>query len=395
MEDIHKTREQLINELVEMRQRITALEALEPHHKATEKALLQSKEFSSSLLNFSPHPVIIINPDTSVKYVNPALEKLTGFSSTELIGKKPPYPWWAEEVVGQTARGFGEVMAGKKRKREELFKKKNGELFWAEITPAPVIHDGKLRYYLGNWFDITERKQAAEQLIRTNEQLRNLSTHLRSAREEERECIAREIHDELGQALTVLKMDISWLDKRLAKAPKLLREKIELMSTLLDTTLQIVRRISTELRPMLLEDLGLAAAIEWQTEEFQKRMGIRCKVSFSPENIILDRDCSVAVFRIFQEALTNICRHANATRVVVSLKARANEIVLTVSDNGKGITQEQLRDCKALGLIGMRERAYSLGGEVKINGVQDEGTTVTIRIPISKGEENNAENSHR
>jgi len=192
------------------------------------------------------------------------------------------------------------------------------------------------------------------------------------------------MHDELGQSLTALKMDLALLGHKLPKNQRSLINKMKSMSKLVDTTLQTVKRISTELRPGLLDDLGLAAAIEWQAEEFQDRTGVKCEVTLDPPDIILDQDCSTAIFRIFQETLTNIARHAHATRVKVGLKARSGKIELRVKDNGIGITEEQIGNPKSFGLIGMQERASFLGGVVEIREVQGKGTTVTAKIPLSK-----------
>jgi len=252
----------------------------------------------------------------------------------------------------------------------------------------------------------TSHRRTEEELKNSHEQLRNLSIHLQSVREEERTRIAREIHDQLGQALTALKIDFSWLNNRLPKNQKSLLEKIESMSKLVDMTIQMVRRISSELRPGILDDLGLAAAIEWQAEEFQDRTGIKCEIALEPEDIILDQDCSTTIFRIFQEAITNVVRHANATEVKISLEKEAGKLMLEVKDNGKGITEEQISDPKSFGLIGIRERAHFWGGEVVISGVRDKGPTVTVSIPlikrtgtsallIKKGEELYDKNNHR
>jgi signal transduction histidine kinase len=166
--------------------------------------------------------------------------------------------------------------------------------------------------------------------------------------------------------------------------PLSLLEEITSMSKLVDTTIQMVREISTELRPGVLDDLGLTAAIEWQAQEFQTRMGIRCSFTSSLENIILDKERSTVIFRIFQEALTNVVRHANATRINVSLKEEADNLILEVRDNGEGIKESEISNAKSLGLLGMRERAILLGGEIKISGTPRKGTKVTVRIPLDK-----------
>ena len=233
--------------------------------------------------------------------------------------------------------------------------------------------------------EIRERARAETELIRSQEQLRDLATHLQDIREEERIQIAREIHDELGQALTALKIDVHWLSRKLPKDQQLLFDKFKSMSKLIDTTVHTVRRISSELRPKLLDDLGLSAAIEWQANEFSQRTGIPCNFRSEPEDIILDKARSTAFFRIFQETLTNIARHAQASRVEIILKENSDYAELTVRDDGNGITAENISDPKALGITGMRERAHSLGGDLEIAGVSDQGTKVKVRIPLLGG----------
>ncbi len=242
--------------------------------------------------------------------------------------------------------------------------------------------EGRIGSVFGTAQDITESKQAEDQIRSSQEQLRSLSARLQATREEERTQIAREIHDELGQALTALKMDLSWMSKKLPRDQKPLHEKAKSMSQLLDATVKTVKRISTQLRPGLLDDLGLAAAIEWQAEEFQNRTGIKCHVTAIPEEITLDEKLSTALFRIFQETLTNVTRHSHATRVKVNLRQKATKIELRVEDNGKGITEKQISSPKSFGFIGMRERVYPWGGEVKIIGTSGKGTTVIVNIPL-------------
>jgi signal transduction histidine kinase len=225
-------------------------------------------------------------------------------------------------------------------------------------------------------------KRTAELKV-ANQSLRDLSVHLQSIREEERTKIARDIHDELGQTLTALKMELSWLAGKLPADQEAISEKVQNMINHIDMTIDSVQRIYTELRPTVLDNLGLVAAIEWQAKEFQERTGIKCEVSFNPENIIMDRDERTAVFRIFQEAMTNIARHAEASAVTIDLEETSDRVILTVKDNGKGITEEQILDPRAFGIIGMKERAYFLGGEVKISGIVNKGTAVILNIPAT------------
>jgi PAS domain S-box-containing protein len=236
--------------------------------------------------------------------------------------------------------------------------------------------------------DITERKQAEEKLEQSSEQLRALSARLQSAREEEGTRIAREIHDELGATLTSLRWDLESFDKVISESkdgPQLqtLRERIEAMLGLTETTISSVRRISSELRPSVLDDLGLAAAIEWQAQQFQARTGITCRCDCSLENLNLSREQSTAVFRIFQEALTNILRHAQATSVDITMQAEAGELVFAISDNGRGITEDEKSGSQSLGLLGMQERAQLIGAKLDVNSDAGKGTVVTVRVALS------------
>lgn len=239
-----------------------------------------------------------------------------------------------------------------------------------------------------------ERKRAEEELRRSREQLRALTAYLQSVREEERVKIAREIHDDLGQSLTALKMDLSWLKGRLSEE-RSLQQKAEAMMELIDSTIHTVRRIAAEARPAVLDNLGLAAAIEWQAQEFQNRTGIGCDIRRMLKDLELDQDISTTLFRIFQETLTNAARHAKATRVELSLEEKQSNLILEVKDNGRGITEEEVYGSNSLGILGMRERAFLLGGEVQIAGVPGQGTTVTVRIPLNRNQKGYDKSAHR
>ena len=227
-----------------------------------------------------------------------------------------------------------------------------------------------------------ERDRAEREIRDSREELRNLSAHLLSVREEERTRMAREIHDELGQALTALKMDLSWLNRRHLGEDAAFKNKLASMEEVIDQTIETVQKLSGELRPGILDDLGLAAAIEWQAEEFQKRTAIECQVALSPEAVTLNREQATTMFRIFQETLTNVIRHARATKVEVRLEEENGNIVLEVNDNGRGITQAELGDPKAFGLIGMRERVKYIHGEITIAGSPGKGTRITVTLPL-------------
>ena len=234
--------------------------------------------------------------------------------------------------------------------------------------------------------EIADRKRSEDEFRRSTDQLRELSARLQSVREEERTLIARVIHDELGQTLTGLKMDVAWLQRHLDRQQPALLEKTQAMSDLIDTTIQTVRRISSELRPGLLDDLGLVATIEWQLQEFQTRSGIQGKLISASEETTLDADGATAAFRIFQEILTNVARHAQATQVEVSLEESTAFLTLQVQDNGRGITESEIHSPKSIGLLGMQERARLRAGEVHFQGTPGQGTTVTVRLPLSTTE---------
>jgi signal transduction histidine kinase len=228
-----------------------------------------------------------------------------------------------------------------------------------------------------------ERVQAEMELKRSQELFRNLSTHLQVVREEERTRIARKIHDDMGQSLTALKIDLSWLNKRLADDQDRIREKLTSMVSLINETIETLHDLSEDLRPGILDDFGLSAAIEWQAEEFQKRTGMECMTNLPPKAFDLSKEKSTNLFRIVQESLTNVIRHANATKVQINLHEKNGILLLEVSDNGKGITEAAISNSKSFGLIGIKERVHSLGGEVHIVGAPDEGTHLTVKMPIS------------
>ena len=231
-----------------------------------------------------------------------------------------------------------------------------------------------------------EHKKAEKELKDSYEQLRKLSAYLQSVREEERANISREIHDELGQVLTALKIEVSMTANKLNSNSEFFRQTESIMKKI-DDTIRSVKRICSELRPTILDHFGLSAAIEWQVEEFENLTGIKGMASFEPREIILDQDLSTAVFRIFQESLTNVTRHASATEVRVNLKLKDGNIVLEVKDNGKGITKKQFSDPASFGIMGIKERVNFFGGDVKITGIKDKGTTLIVSIPLRKKEE--------
>jgi len=262
-------------------------------------------------------------------------------------------------------------------------KKKDGTIIYVDIVTHDINHKGQMRrLVLAN--NITERHAAEEKLKESYEAIRTLTGYLQNVREQERLNISREIHDELGQLLTVLKMDVSWLNKKIGGENSMVKEKLSEILNLVDTTVRSIRRIASELRPTLLDDLGLYAAMEWHLEEFERRSGIRRELVIPENELALSDSLKIGIFRIFQESLTNVARHSEAKNVNVSLLQKDNQLILTIRDNGIGFEEGPMATKKTLGLLGMKERSMMMGGVYNITSARGAGTTVTVIIPLSK-----------
>jgi len=229
-----------------------------------------------------------------------------------------------------------------------------------------------------------ELKRSNEELEKSRQKFRNLSAHLQDLREAERKYIAAELHDELGGLFTAIKMELSLMTSNTPGNQEKLRRAGESLVKLADTGIETVRRISMELRPEILDHLGLISAIQWYMSEFQKRARIRCKCLLSKEDIQMNKNRTTAVFRILQEAMTNVARHSEATKVTVEVKKDEDTMIMKIEDNGKGINEEKINDPFSFGLLGMQERTLYLGGELKISGTPNKGTRVMATIPISE-----------
>lgn len=359
------------------------------HYEGVMEDITARKQAEDALRKFahiveqSADTVIITDPDGIIEYVNPAFEQLSGFAREEAVGKTPGILKSGAHNAQFYEQLWRTIRSGGVFRSVFTNKKKDGELFYEEETITPVRDaQGRIAHFVSVGRDITGRVHAEDQLRRSREQLRSLAAHLQSVREEERSRVAREIHDELGQVLTGLKFDLAWLARGLPADSTALKEKTRGMLSLVDDTIHTVRRLLTELRPSVLDELGLAAAIEWQAQEFQTRTGIECRVSTELTELSLDGETSTAIFRICQESLTNAARHAEATRISVRLGAEEDHLILSVEDNGKGITEEEQTRTTSLGLLGMQERAFLLGGQLTIAGRPGGGTTVTLRMPL-------------
>ncbi|HLG39734.1 MAG TPA: HAMP domain-containing protein [Chitinophagaceae bacterium] len=228
-------------------------------------------------------------------------------------------------------------------------------------------------------------EQKIRETAEMNEKLRNLSAHLQNVQEEERKHIAREMHDELGQLLTGFKMDISWLNKTLANHNNpFVNEKLESMSAIVDDSVKFIRKLAAELRPSILDDLGLIAALEWQSQEFEKRYGIKVEFQSQLDQLDVSTVVATGLFRMYQESLTNVARHAEAKKVSANLEATKDKICFSISDDGKGFDMNTAGSAKTLGLLGMKERAVVIGGNLEINSEPGKGTTIVIEVPLDK-----------
>jgi len=348
--------------------------------RKAEENMKQSEQKYRLLFHSNPMPMWMLSlPDYKIIETNEATLRQYGYTREEFLALdvfklRPPED--EERLKQYTNRNFrGIHYAGIWRHQ-----KKDGTIIYVDITTYDTHYEGNaVRLVLA--IDVTEQHLAEEKLKQSYESIRELTDHLHTVREEERMHIAREIHDELGQLLTVLKMDVAWLNKRLSPEPGPVKEKITDLLLLIDTTVKTVRRIASELRPSLLDDLGLIAAMEWHFEEFQKRSGIEGSSQLPDQEIPLPDSLKIGLFRIFQESLTNVARHSGAKNVAVELLKNENRLILTIRDDGIGFdTGESKR--KTLGLVGMRERAEVMGGEYCIEGEPGRGTTVRVSVPL-------------
>ncbi len=351
--------------------------------RKVEKALRESEEKYRDLYDHAPDMYHSINGEGIIIDCNETEARMLGYPKEEIIGR-PVTDFWTKDSKSLHEQDFPIIKSEiKEREFEREFVRRDGSTFIASLHVFTETDKNNMFVKTKTIaHDITESKSLENELKNSREELRSLSAHLQSVREEERRCIASEIHDELGQVLTTLKLDLSWLKTRLAKESNQLSTSVQSMSDLVDKTIESVQRISSELRPGVLDHLGLSDAIEWLAGEVCGRKGLQYDIIIEPEDIELDQNRAIAIFRIFQEALTNIVRHSQANMVEVHLIKGRSVLTLEVRDNGIGISVEKLSDHNSYGLIGIRERARYLGGDARIEGTTGSGTTVVVNIPL-------------
>ena len=350
--------------------------------KKAEEELRLSEQKYRIIFENNPLPMFMLEyPKRNFVAVNNAFIEKFGYSQAELGTmnmrqlRRPEEVYKSDEVE--------RVLAENKQIRERMFlrKKDGGDLLF-DVQASEIIFEGKT-VYLASTRDITELAKAEEALLQTNKQLRELTIHLQDIREEERKHISREIHDELGQHLTALKLDLSWIAKKMTTQEEAIVTKIKSSLDVINGTIQTVRRLATELRPAMLDELGLAEACKWQTNEFSKRTGIEVDFETNVDEYVFPPDISISFFRILQESLTNIARHAEAGHVECKLRLADRFLLLQICDNGKGFHPDNGGDKKPLGLLGIKERVEMLHGEYHLSSEPMKGTKLTVSVPLN------------
>ena len=347
-----------------------------------------------AIVRASSEAIITLDEAQRIVIFNPMAERIFGCSAMDAIGGTldrfipERYREMHRKHVDQFgATGVSERQMGRQRVLAGL--RANGEEFPMEASISQISDgDGQRKFYTVMLRDVTERVKAESELMTSRQELRELSANLQNAREDEKTRIARELHDDLGQQLTALKMDISSVQQVLAVqvgVPPAVLTQLQGMRRIIDTTVGSVRRIAADLRPVMLDDLGLLPAIEWLLNDFTTRYSIEVVRRIQPGDVLFSRNGATALFRIMQEALTNVVRHAEATRVSVELAVADDRCRLRIADNGRGAAPEDTEGNgeKTFGLLGIRERAHMLGGSVEIQTATRRGFAITVILPLA------------
>lgn len=347
--------------------------------RKAEIELKQSEERYRTLVEQAVDAIALYDEKGKVLDVNSGASKLLGYSKEEL-SKMYLHEILLEEEINDNPVRYDILEKGHSTVKQRRMKRKDGSVVITEVR-SQQLPDGR---FLSVVRDLTERIQKEQELNESYKAVRKLTAHLQKIREEERSHIAREIHDELGQQLTVMKMDVSWINKKITESEGAIKERLQGLLHMLDNTVKSVRRISSELRPSLLDDLGLIAAMEWQLNEFERRSGIKTSFTAPDDEINLSNDVKTALFRIFQESLTNVARHSEADSLSVSFVQNNGDLILAIADNGKGFDKQVISERRTLGILGMNERSMMIGGSYEIISEPGQGTKVSIKIPVKE-----------
>jgi PAS domain S-box-containing protein len=356
------------------------------HEQRLARALGEAHDRYHRTVDSLMDAIVAVDETHNILLFNPAAERMFGFGAADVIGKPLAMliPRRARKEHDAHVKKFTDSEVDSRTMGAQLEitgLRADGKEFPIESTISHTYIDGK-QQSTAVLRDVTERRQAEMALREMNQQLRGLSASLLSVREQERTRIARELHDDLGQQLTGIKLDLSWLSNRVKESRPLTADKIDDMRQSLDVAISSVRRISAELRPLILDDLGFEEALTWHAKEFTQRAGLDLSLNLQAVELVKNNDLATAIYRIVQESLTNIARHANAKRVDISLTNDEKNLVLTVTDNGNGIPDGHKSD--GFGLVGMRERANALGGHFQISSEADRGATVRVEFNLDQ-----------
>jgi PAS domain S-box-containing protein len=354
--------------------------------RASDAALESARAQVGDIVDSAMDAIVSVDESQRIVLYNPAAERVFGWPRAAVMGQ-PLDTLMPERFrrahqrhvaqfgsTGTTSRRMGEprVLYGLRA---------GGEEFPIEASISQHVEGGR-KLFTVILRDVTERARADDDLRRSREELRELSAAAHSIREQEQRRMAREIHDELGQSLTALKMDVAWMLGNLCAGSPSLTEKLNAMQAQLDATVAATRRISADLRPLMLDDLGLIPAAEWLAQTFSERTGIPCKLHIRPPDIELAEPHASALYRILQESLTNVARHAKASEVDVVIEQTDGVLKLSVKDDGRGFSPAEARAQKTYGLLGLRERTLLLGGDASVTSEPGRGTIVDVHIPL-------------
>ncbi len=344
--------------------------------------LRKHTEYYRILFQQAPHPYQSLDENACLNDVNDVWLETLGYRRDEVIGT-----WFGDYLHENDKKRFSNDFAvflerGEIHELQYRMKSKNGETFDISFDGRiGKTEQGSVDQAFCLWRDVSLMRKAQAALVENEEKLRALANYQQTAIENDRAHLAREIHDEFGQLLTGLKMDLAWCKRNMADVGKL-QERLQTMDSYIDDAIKISRRLSSELRPGLLDDLGLFPAMEWYIGEYMHRSGIECRFTYPNTEPALDTSLKTTVYRIFQECLTNIARHARATQVKVALEIEKDILKMVIKDNGRGITSKEINASQSLGLLGMQERARQKGGKMEISGDSNQGTSIISTFPI-------------
>lgn len=357
-----------------------------PEEEAAEAALRAAEKRFRSIIENGTDAITLVDENFVPLYRSPASERIFGWTLEErkkgkgglMLTSHPDDMDHMVSVMKEVLRSPGKAIRSTGRTLRS-----DGQYIWIEASFLNLLDDESTKAIVINFRDVTEQKMAGDLLQQTMDDLRQLASHLQDVREAERTSMAREIHDELGQQLTGLKMDVSWLNRRADLNDEASRQKIRGILTLLDGTVGTVRRLAAELRPSILDDLGLPEALEWHSRQFAERTGTRVTFCYAGDPMEVEKGIATGMFRIYQESLTNIARHAEATQVHATLERHEDQLVLTVMDDGKGFDVDGIARKKTLGILGMKERTFMMGGRYEFKSEPGSGTCIRVSVPLA------------